>query len=359
MKQTAFRILAFFSLILLSISLHAQTGPWAKYDDQLKGDALVREADAGNLEEVKSIVAGGGNVNYQLSYTFLTPLMAAASANKPAVVEYLLQQGAKPELKDNNGKTALDRARAFGASDVVKLLASRTKTKDTNTTNPTPAVTTKPAPVNNAPAVNKVTIQKPVGNSTSWPALGTYRVGDSILFYAGSWKRGTIKETGTAYNAAAKNAATGENKYLIVPDAYNWPEWMDWSEVVGLSREGWWTNWFIGTWNLGEVMAVNTRTEGSYEHNEYSYHTATDVLQVLANGSYIWKTMDGKTFKGKWTADPAGPGINIEKGYKGLNWTLRNQSSAITMHIRKLESGRLFPPAGTYVMGIAATRKMK
>jgi hypothetical protein len=359
MKQTAFRTLAFFSLILLSILVHAQTGPWAKYDATFKGYALVREADAGNLEEVKSIVAGGGNVNYQLSYTFLTPLMAAASANKPAVVEYLLQQGAKPELKDNNGKTALDRARAFGATDVVKLLASRTKIKDTNTTTPTPAVTTKPAPVNNAPAVNKVTIQMPVTNSTSWPALGTYRVGDSILFYAGSWKRGTIKEIGTAYNAAAKNAATGENKYLIVPDAYNWPEWMDWSEVVGLSREGWWTNWFIGTWNLGEVMAVNTRTEGSYEHNEYSYHKATDVLQVLANGSYFWKTMDGKTFKGKWSADPAGPGIIIEKGYKGLNWTLRNQSSAITMHIRKLESGRLFPPAGTYVMGIAATRKMK
>src|SRR6476620_12121306 len=157
MKQTAFRILTFFSLILFSITLHAQTGPWAKYDDQLKGDALVREADAGNLEEVKSIVAGGGNVNYQLSYTFLTPLMAAASANKPAVVEFLLQQGAKPELKDNNGKTALDRARSFGATDVVKLFASRTKTKDTNTT--TPAVATKPAPVNNAPAAKPVATQ--------------------------------------------------------------------------------------------------------------------------------------------------------------------------------------------------------
>jgi hypothetical protein len=105
-------------------------------------------------------------------------------------------------------------------------------------------------------------------------------------------------------------------------------------------------------------MAVNTRTEGNYKHNEYSYHTATDVLQVLANGTYTWKTMDGKTFKGKWSADPGGPGIIIENGYKGLNWTLRNQTSAITMHIRKLESGRLFPPTNS-VMSIAATRKMK
>jgi hypothetical protein len=355
MKQTAMRILPLF-LILFSITVHAQSGPWAKYDDKLKGDALVREADAGNLEEVKSIVTGGGNVNYQLSYTYLTPLMAAASANKPAVVEYLLQQGAKPELKDNNGKTALDRARSFGANEVVKLLEAHSKIKAANA--PATAVATKPLPVKNTPAANPVA-PMPANNSTAWPALGSYKVGDSILFFAGSWKRGTIKELGVPYNASTKNAATGENKYLIVPDAYNWPEWMDWSEVVGLSRQGWWTNWFIGTWNLGEVMAVNTRTEGSYEHNEYSYHTATDVLQVLANGSYIWKTMDGKTFKGKWSADPAGPGIIIEKGYKGLNWTLRNQSSAITMHIRKLESGRLFPPAGTYVMGIAATRKMK
>ncbi len=355
MKQTAVRILAIV-LVLFSTALHAQTGPWAKYDATFKGDALVREADAGNLEEVKSIVAGGGNVNYQLSYTYLTPLLAAASANKPEVVEYLLNQGAKPELKDNNGRTALDRARAFGAIEVVKVFESRLKNNNGN--KPAPAVAAQPVPVKNK-QVNPTPVKaNGANNTTSWPALGTYQPKDSILFFAGSWKRGTIKELGVPYNAATKNAATGENKYLIVPDAYNWPEWMDWSEVVGLSREGWWSNWFIGTWNLGEVMAVNTRTEGNYEHNEYSYHTATDVLQVLANGTYTWKTMDGKTFKGKWSADPGGPGIIIEKGYKGLNWTLRNQTSAITMHIRKLESGRLFPPTNS-VMSIAATRKMK
>ena len=51
-------------LLLISFFSFAQTGPWAKYDQELKDDALYREASQGNLEEVKSIIAGGGNIHF-------------------------------------------------------------------------------------------------------------------------------------------------------------------------------------------------------------------------------------------------------------------------------------------------------
>lgn len=191
-----------------------------------------------------------------------------------------------------------------------------------------------------------------------WAPFGIYHVGDSVLYYAGKWKQGIIKELGVPYNPANKNASTNEAKYLVLQGSgnFNWPEWMDISQVAGLQRQEWWTGFFTGLWQVGEVMAVNTRTEGSYEHNEYSYHKATETLNVRPDGTYVWK-YDGKTISGKWIALEEGPGIVLKKGYKGFDWTFINQTNAITMHIRKLENGRLFPN-GTE-MSKAANRSMK
>lgn len=191
-----------------------------------------------------------------------------------------------------------------------------------------------------------------------WAPFGSYKKGDSVLYWGGKWKPGTIMEVGEAYNASAKNAAAGEAKYKVLEGGgLNWPDWKDFSQVAGLQREAWWTGFFTGEWQLGEVMAVNTHREGAYERTEFGYHKATETLKVLSNGTYIWKMSDGKTVSGKWIPLADGPGIVLQKGYRGFNWTFINQSNAITMHIRKLENGRLLPD-GTE-MSKAATRPMK
>ncbi len=330
------------------------SGRWAKYNNRMKGQALVRDAGGGYLDEVKSIVAGGGDVNWQLSSGY-TPLMAAAGGGNTEIVKFLLAQGADPAMKDENGKTALDYAKRSGATDIVKLLAQIGKP---NTT-PTPATNTTPVP-NNKPAPTAPPANNPaVGNRTTWPVLGTFQPGDSVQFFAGKWKRGVIKQVGKPYNAASKYAVAEENKYLVQPDAYtNWPDWMDWSNVVRPRREPFWTTWFYGDWKLGEVMAINTEKEGNYERNVYSYHSATDVLRINANGTYSWKPMSGKEIKGSWKAAPDGPGIILQKGYRGLDWTIRNESTATEMHIRKLENARLYPSAA-YEMSMAAKRPLK
>ena len=102
--------------------LSAQTGPWAKYDADLKGGALVREASAGNLAEVRSIVEGGGNPNWGAGGE-LTPLLAAAYAGHADVVALLLEAGGDPTLRWRfNGKDALELARMQGHDDVVAVL---------------------------------------------------------------------------------------------------------------------------------------------------------------------------------------------------------------------------------------------
>lgn len=327
------------------------TGRWAKYNNRMKGQALVRDASGGYLDEVKSIVAGGGDVNWQLS-DGRTPLMAAASSGYTEIVKYLIAQGADPALTDESGKTALDYARQSGATDIVKLLGQNSKPTPAPAANTTPAIQNEPTMP--PPATNPIG-----GNRTTWPVLGTYQPGDSVQIFAGRWKRGVIKEVGKAYNATGKYADPQENKYLVQPDAYtNWPDWMDWSLVVQPQREPFWTSWFLGDWKLGEVMAVNTEKQGSDVRNVYSYHSATEALRINANGTYSWKPMGSKEIKGTWSAATDGPGIVLKKGYRGLDWTIRNESNATEMHIRKLETARLYPSA-TYEMSMAAKRPVK
>jgi hypothetical protein len=347
--KTLSAILLKIFLLFLSASAFAQSGPWAKYDNTMKGNALVRESDGGNLEEVKSIVAGGGDVNWQLEPTGLSPLMAAASNGKTEVVRYLLNNGADPLLKDANGRTALDRAKMFGANDIVKLLNEfLKKSAPKPTPEPVQQNDTKPKPnplVNNTPKAK---------GSLNWPLFGSYNVGDRVMVYAGSWKKGVIKEVGITDNKD-KNAKPSEKKYLIALDAYpNWPDWMDWSVVVKDQREPFWTNWFLGDWKLGEVMAHTVKDEGTEELHTYSYYAATEALRVNADGTYQWKPEKNKEIKGNWKAAPDGPGIVLLKGYRGLDWTIRNESTATELHIRKVEKIRLFPSAT--VMSISGKR---
>lgn len=329
-------------------STQAQTGPWAKYNAQFKGEALVRDADGGYLEEIKSIVEGGGDVNWQLQPTGLTPLMAAATSGHLAVVKYLLAAGANPNIKDANGKTALDRAKSFGANDVAQLLAAYNK----------PAANPVNAPAANAKNVQTVNNNIKAGGNTRWPALGSIAVKDSIIYWAGKWKRGVVKEVGIPIDNTTKQNLPKQNKYLIAPDDYpTWPDWITWSQVVKPVREPFWTTWYVGEWKLGETMAVNTRVSGAYAHTEYSYKAATDALQVNANGTYKWKPEGSKEISGKWQAAADGPGIVLLNGYKGLNWTLRNETTNTEIIIRKLEMARLYPPTNS-VMSIAAKRPM-
>lgn len=336
------------------------TGPWAKFNGTMKGQALVRDASGGYLKDVQSIVEGGGDVNWQLS-SGLSPLMGASGAGHLDIVKFLISNGADPLLKDENGLTAIDYAKRNGSNDVVTYLNGLSSTgnvvvpvKDTTRVN-NPVVIVPAAPIpkpeEKKPAVPVATKAVP------WAAFGSYKVGAKVKFFAGSWKTGTVKEIGPIGDYTKKNAAGFERKYLVTRDGeYSWDESVDWGKVTGVIPETYWTGFFIGKWKLGEVMAVNTRTEGNYQRDEYSFYTASEVLSVTADKKYVWKNMDGKEMKGTWKAAEDGAGIILLKGFQGLNWTLRNETNAVEENIRGLQTARLTTPGK---MSIKAQRPIQ
>jgi hypothetical protein len=199
----------------------------------------------------------------------------------------------------------------------------------------------------------------PEPGTGKWAAFTDYKQGDTIIYFSAlKWNPGIIMETGKPYNTTAKNAEASELEFKIAEGGdVTWPDWKAFSQVVKPKRQSWWTDFFAGDWNLGEAMAVNTYTSGNTETTHFNYQKATEAVRVSPNGSYTWKK-DGKTITGKWIALTDGPGIVLQKGYKGLDWKFINQSNAITMHIRKLENARLFPDGGTE-LSKAATRSIK
>lgn len=352
------------ALLVLHAPLAAQSGPWAKYDAKMKGDALVRDSDGGYLNEVKSIVEGGGDVNYRLEPSGLTPLMAAATAGHVEIVRFLLAKGARPEARDAHGMTALDRAVRDGHKGVVALLRASAAAAPAAALPPT----TKAAPVvANTPATAPATptapaargaVATPNPSRTAWAPFGSYRPGQRVQFRVSTgWRAGTITEVGTAAPPGKHAAAVYEKRYRIASDKFpDNPEWVDWGSVAGLAREPFWTGFFVGDWMTGEVMAVNTRRGTSVDTTTYSYHAATEALRVNADGTYLWKPLGERAIRGRWAAAPDGPGIVLKAGSRGRDWTLRNETNAMEEGIRGIETARLTTEG---IMSITAKRPVR
>jgi ankyrin repeat protein len=91
---------------------------------------ILRSAGAdvnARITDVTSLTARIARTNTMTNKQGQTALFQASELGRTAVVRYLLDHGAKPELKDDAGRTALDVARGEGAipagrQEVVTLL---------------------------------------------------------------------------------------------------------------------------------------------------------------------------------------------------------------------------------------------
>ena len=89
--------------------------------DRLEKNAMTYAAGQGQTDVVVLLVKAGVDANAVYAHD-LTALMWAAGYGKTATVKALLDAGAKPALKDDRGKTALDIAREGKFDETVKLL---------------------------------------------------------------------------------------------------------------------------------------------------------------------------------------------------------------------------------------------
>eukprot|EP01046_Picozoa_sp_COSAG06_P056625 COSAG06_NODE_10772_length_1618_cov_3.004608_1_plen_116_part_00 len=83
--------------------------------------ALAIACNMGSYEAAEALCAHGAELDTR-SNSQNTPLMTAAYQGHTKICEMLLALGADPSLKNNEGKTALDRARAGNEPECAALL---------------------------------------------------------------------------------------------------------------------------------------------------------------------------------------------------------------------------------------------
>lgn len=79
----------------------------------------------GDFETVKKMVEFGSDINE--TSNGLTPLMIASRYNRVEIVKFLLKSGAKANLKDQKGFTALRHAELSNAKETVEILKAYKK----------------------------------------------------------------------------------------------------------------------------------------------------------------------------------------------------------------------------------------
>jgi hypothetical protein len=145
-----------------------------------------------------------------------------------------------------------------------------------------------------------------------------------------------------------------EKKYYIASDLFpNSPEWIEWGRVAGEQPAPYWSSFFVGSWNLGEGMGINSSVAGNTETTEFADRSATENLNLNGDGGFRWVTVDGQTRTGRWTPATDGPGVVLASGADGATWILRNETNAIEENIRGIQSARLTTEGK---MSIVATR---
>ena len=109
------------------VSLLLARGAKPDLPDRCGQTALHVAADRGSREVVTLLLGAGADANSQTSFGE-TPLMNAAMNGDVVIARALLAAGAKREIRGDDGRTALDWARAAMHPSMVALLQSSSRT---------------------------------------------------------------------------------------------------------------------------------------------------------------------------------------------------------------------------------------
>lgn len=120
--------LLFFTLLLTSSC--AQSNKETSSNDSANATKTVNAPDidihgavlTGNLHAVKQHIEAETDINQKEPMSGSTPLMSAATFNKPEIAEVLINANADLSIKNNDGGTALHTAAFFGRIEIVQLL---------------------------------------------------------------------------------------------------------------------------------------------------------------------------------------------------------------------------------------------
>lgn len=166
---------------------------------------------------------------------------------------------------------------------------------------------------------------------TPWPPLGRLQVGDEALFRSAGnlWYRGKVEKVGPEPGPSR----VGANGYLI-RDQHGSAYWYERTHTAGLTREPFWSEFFLGDWEVSVPMAMNTVTDGRDLYRVVSGGMPLPPLRVLAGGSYRWRVLENgaeRVIEGQWRPREDAPGIVLLGGEQGADWTLYNATDQSTL----------------------------
>ena len=86
----------------------------------LNATPLCTAISKGDVATIKKFIEYGADVNE--TSEDMTPLMVAARYNKVEIIKVLLENGARPEVKNEKGFTALKFAQLSNATEAIAIL---------------------------------------------------------------------------------------------------------------------------------------------------------------------------------------------------------------------------------------------
>jgi Ankyrin repeats (3 copies) len=114
------RVIIFTSTLLLIVF----SGLNVTFAQERRGRTLHDAAVAGDVNEVKAMLAKGADIN-EKNRMGGTPLQTAIMNHQKAIAELLIARGANVNVRDNNGQTPLSEAVKAGDKDIVELLIAK------------------------------------------------------------------------------------------------------------------------------------------------------------------------------------------------------------------------------------------
>jgi ankyrin repeat protein len=111
------------------LRLTLANGADVRSTNRFGGTALIPASEHGHVETVRILIAAGVPVNHvnDLGWTALQEaiLLGDGGPDQQAVVGLLLDAGADPDIRDRQGRTALENAERLGFVEIATLIRGR------------------------------------------------------------------------------------------------------------------------------------------------------------------------------------------------------------------------------------------
>lgn len=314
------------TIFLVVLTFFSNVGAQTSSNYNLAAE-LNAAAGTDDIPTARQVLDQGLDVNYKRSDQ--TALHYAVHFKRAAMVRFLLERGADPNITDGEGLDALQLAEKGGNSEVVQILRQAMSLERSTTKNPANQA---------APSTQNM---NGISASSSKPEEAASRRFDTGARVLHSRDGGKTWETGTVLKVDSEMGYLIENEEKTVQNYY------DGVYVTTLERQPHWTNFFVGDWNLYLPMASIERVSGNDFYQIFSGGERLPPLRIHANGTYAWVVDKDNVLRGRWTANE-GPGLVLLSGYRNDDWILYSTSDSGKNKVYKTDSVRLVSRSEMY-----------